>query len=590
MLTLFCMTKGEIAELFEEIADLLELKNENPFRVRAYRNAARALDGLTEDLQTLIKEERLTDIRGIGKDLAQKITDFATTGQCQAYEEIKASLPPGLLQMVRIPGFGPKRAKILHDTLKIDTIEKLEAACKDGQIAELKGFGEKSQQKILEGISLVREFSSRHLYSAAREVADPILEQFRALDGVIRCSVAGSLRRCRETIGDIDFLVSAKSADAAGISEAFVKMPGVRKILATGETKSSVMLRGGIQADLRVVSDAQFAFALNYFTGSKEHNIALRGRALKLKKLSLNEYGFSPAAEKETSAKELGSSIKCRTEEELYAALELDYVEPELREMMGEIEAAEQHTLPKLIEKENLRGTFHCHTTWSDGLESVESMARAAQDLGLDYLGIADHSKSQYQANGMTEDRALQQIAEIKKFNQKLSSEGFRIFAGVECDILPDGSLDFSDETLAQFDYVVASVHSGFTMAAEAMTKRICKALAHPLVTMLAHPTGRILLSREAYPVNMPEVIAAAAQHDKIIEINAHPHRLDMDWRFWKRAKELGVKCAINPDAHTLRELQYLAVGIGIARKGWLTKSDVINCLPLNKVEQALKR
>ena len=584
------MTKGEIAELFEDIAALLELKNENPFRVRAYRNAARVLDGLTEDLQKLIQEERLTEIKGIGEDLAQKITEFATTDQCKAYEDLKASLPPGLLQIIRIPGFGPKRAKILYDTLQIDTIEKLEAACKDGRIAGLKGFGEKSQQKILDGISLVREFSSRHLYSAAREVADPILEQLRALDGVIRCSVAGSLRRCRETIGDIDFLVSAKAKDAAAISDAFVKMTGVRKVLATGETKSSVVLRGGIQADLRVVNDAQFAFALNYFTGSKEHNIALRSRALKLKKLSLNEYGFSPAAEKEKSAKELGSSIKCRTEEELYAALELDYVEPELREMLGEIEAAEQHALPKLVEKENLRGTFHCHTTWSDGLESIESMARAAQELGLDYLGIADHSKSQYQAKGMTEEKALQQIAEIKKLNQKFSKEGFRIFAGVECDILTDGTLDFSDATLAQFDYVVASVHSGFNMLSDAMTKRVCRALAHPQVTMLAHPTGRLLLEREPYAIDLSEVIATAAKHNKIIEINAHPYRLDMDWRFWKHAKESGVKCSINPDAHNIRDLQFLAIGIGIARKGWLEKKDVINCLPLKEVERALKR
>jgi DNA polymerase (family X) len=584
------VTKGEIAELFEEIGDLLELKGDNPFRVRAYRNAARVLDGLAEDLQTLIKEERLTEIKGIGKDLAQKITEFATTDRCQAYEELKASLPPGLLQMVRIPGFGPKRAKILHDMLKIDTIEKLEAACKDGRIAKLKGFGEKSQQKILEGILLVREFSARHLYVAAREAADPILKELRGLEGVIRCSVAGSLRRCRETIGDIDFLVSTKARDAAAIGEAFVKMPGVRKVLATGETKSSVIVRGGIQADLRVVSDAQFAFALNYFTGSKEHNIAMRSRALKLKKLSLNEYGFSPAAEKEKSAKELGSSIKCRTEEDLYAALGLDYVEPELREMMGEMEAAEQHQLPKLIEKENLRGTFHCHTTWSDGLESIEGMARAAQDLGLDYLGIADHSKSQYQANGMTEERAVKQIAEIKRLNATFAKDDFRILAGVECDILTDGSLDFSDKVLAQFDYVVASVHSGFNMTGEAMTRRICKALAHPSVTMLAHPTGRLLLRREPYAVNLPEVIATAARHNNIIEINAHPYRLDMDWRFWKHARELGVKCSINPDAHNIPDLQFLAIGIGIARKGWLTKTDVINCLPLKEVEKILRR
>ena len=346
------------------------------------------------------------------------------------------------------------------------------------------------------------------------------------------------------------------------------------------------MLKGGIQADLRVVSDAQFPFALNYFTGSKEHNIALRARALRLKNLSLNEYGFSPAAEKEKSAKELGSSIKCRDEEDLYKALDLDYIPPELREDMGEIEAAEKGDLPKLVELANLRGTFHCHSTWSDGIETIESMAKAAMDLGLEYIGIADHSKSERQANGLDEKRVRQQAEEIKKLNEKFAKDGFRIFFGIECDILADGSLDFDDKTLALFDHVIAAVHSGFNMPADAMTKRICKALAHPLVTMLAHPTGRLLLEREGYAVNMPDVIEAAAKHRKIIELNAHPYRLDMDWRLWKHAKELGVKCAINPDAHNIDDLQFLAIGIGIARKGGWTKADVINCLPLKEVEK----
>jgi DNA polymerase (family 10) len=584
------MGKKEIAEIFEEIGALLELKGDNPFRVRAYYNAARMVDGLQEDLSTLIKEERLTDIKGIGKDLAGKITELYTTNRLQFYEELKSSMPQGLLEMLKIPGFGPKRVKVVYDKLKVDSVEKLEAACKAGKVAALDGFGEKSQQKILEGIKLVRQFGSRHHYDRAYAAAQPIIDALRSHDGVNRCSIAGSLRRCRETIGDIDFLVSAKPKDAAAIIEDFAEMPGIISLSAKGETKASVVLKGGIQADLRVVTDDQYAFALNYFTGSKEHNIALRARALKLKNLSLNEYGFSPVAEKEKSAKELGSSIKCKTEEDLYEALQLDYVPPELREDMGEIEAAEKGTLPKLIEKENLRGTFHCHSTWSDGIESVEAMAQAALDLGLEYLGIADHSKSERQANGLDEKRVRQQAEEIKKLNAKFAREGFRIFFGTECDILGDGSLDFDDKTLALFDYVVASVHQGFNMDAEKMTRRICKALAHPKVTMLGHPTGRLLLEREAYAVNMPEVIAAAAKRNKIIEINAHPYRLDMDWRLWKHARELGVKCAINPDAHNIPDLQFLAVGIGIARKGWLEKKDVINCLPLKDVEKVLKR
>ena len=356
------MDKKEIAEVFEEIGALLDLKGENPFRVRAYYNAARMVEGLQEDLDTLVRENRLTEIKGIGKDLAGKITEMVTTNRLKFHDELKASLPPGLLDMLKIPGFGPKRAKLVYEKLKIDSIEKLEAACKAGQIAALDGFGEKSQQKILEGITLVRQFSGRHHYHIAFAVAQPILEALREHDGVLRCSVAGSLRRCRETIGDIDFLVSGKPKDIPAIMDAFVQMPGILSVSAKGETKSSVVLKGGIQADLRVVSDDQYAFALNYFTGSKEHNIALRARALKLKSLSLNEYGFSPAKDKEKSAKELGSSIKCKTEEDLYRALELDYVSPELREDMGEIEAAEKGELPKLVEKENLRGTFHCHS------------------------------------------------------------------------------------------------------------------------------------------------------------------------------------------------------------------------------------
>ncbi|MGD0650626.1 MAG: DNA polymerase/3'-5' exonuclease PolX [Verrucomicrobiia bacterium] len=584
------MDKKEIAEIFEEIGALLDLKGENPFRVRAYYNAARMIDGLQEDLSKLVEENRLTEIKGIGKDLAAKITEMVTTNKLQFYEELKASMPAGLMEMLKIPGFGPKRAKLLYEKLGIDTVEKLEAACNAGKVAALDGFGEKSQQKILEGIALVRQFSGRHHYHKALAAAQPIIEALRAHDGVIRCSIAGSLRRHRETIGDVDFLVSTKPKDAPGVIEDFARLPGILSVTAKGETKASVVLKGGIQADLRVVSDAQYPFALNYFTGSKEHNIALRARALRLRNLSLNEYGFSPAAEKERSAKELGSSIKCRDEEDLYKALELDYVPPELREDMGEIEAAEKGDLPKLVELSNLRGTFHCHSTWSDGIESVESIAQAAMDLGLEYLGIADHSKSERQANGLDEKRVRQQAEEIKKLNAKFAKEGFRIFFGTECDILADGSLDFDDKTLALFDHVVAAVHSGFNMPADAMTNRICKALAHPRVTMLAHPTGRLLLEREGYAVNMPAVIEAAAKHGKIIEINAHPYRLDMDWRLWKHAKELGVKCAINPDAHNIDDLQFLAIGVGIARKGWLTKADVVNCLPLKGIEKILRR
>jgi len=580
------MNRQQIADTFEEVATLLELRGDNPFRVRAYANAARIIEGLHEDLATLAAENRLTEIKGIGADLAAKIGEMLTTDRLKFYDELKASLPAGLLDLLRIPGFGPKKTKAVYDKLQVDSLDKLEAACRAGKVAELAGFGEKSQQKILEGIALLRQFSGRHHYHIATAAALPVLEALRSHAGVIRCSLAGSLRRCRETIGDVDFLVSAKPVDAPGIITDFVGMAGVRAISARGETKASVVLAGGIQVDLRVVSDEQFAFALNYFTGSKEHNIALRSRALKLKNLSLNEYGFSPASEKEKSAKELGSSIPCRTEEELYAALDLEYVPPELREDMGELAGK----LPQLVTKENLRGAFHVHSTWSDGIESIEAMANAALDLGLEYIGIADHSKGQHQAHGLDETRLRQQAAEVKQLNAKFAKQDFRIFFGTEVDILPDGTLDFDDATLAQCDFVIAAVHTNFTMPADAQTKRICRALANPKVTMLAHPTGRLLLEREGYAVSMPEVIAAAAKHKKIIEINAHPYRLDMDWRLWKHAKELGVKCAINPDAHSSSDFQYLAIGAAIARKGWLETKDVINCLPVNEIAKVLRR
>jgi DNA polymerase (family 10) len=581
--------KKQIAETFEEIGQLLELKGENPFRIRAYYNAARIVDALQADLHELVDEQRLTEIKGIGNDLAAKITEMVTTDRLRFHEELKASLPAGLIELLRIPGFGPKKTKAVFDKLKVDTIAKLAAACQAGKVAALDGFGEKSQQKILEGIALVQKFAARHHYHKAYAAAQPVLAMLRAHDGVIRCSVAGSLRRRRETIGDVDFLVSARPADAPAIIAAFTSLPGLLNVSAQGDTKASVVLAGGIQADLRVVTDAQYAFALNYFTGSKEHNIAMRARALRLKNLSLNEYGFSPASEQEQSAKELGSSIPCKSEEEIYRALDLEYVEPELREDMGELAAAATGKLPRLVTQENLRGTFHVHSTWSDGIETVATMAQAALDLGLDYLGIADHSKGQRQANGLDEKRLRQQAAEVQTLNERFAKQDFRIFFGTEVDILPDGSLDFDDETLALCDYVIAAVHTHFTLPADQQTARICRALAHPRVTMLAHPTGRLLLEREGYAVNLAEVVEAAGRHGKIIELNAHPYRLDLDWRLWQHARAHGVRCAINPDAHGLDDLQYLALGVGIARKGWLTKADVINCLPVTKVAAVLK-
>lgn len=589
------MEKAHIAEVFNQIATILELKGENPFRCRAYQNAARAIESTQQDLARLVAEKRLTELRGIGEDLAAKITELFATGRLEFYEKLRASVPEGMLALLRIPNLGPKRIKVLHDKLKIDTVEKLEAACQAGKVAALNGFGEKLQEKLLHGIEQMRLYGRRHLYDEAYATAMPVQEALRKHPKVIRVEVAGSLRRRRETIGDLDFLVSSKEKDAPAIMDFFTTLPAVREVTSKGETRAGVVLatpdgRGGIAADLRVVSDAQFPFALNYFTGSKEHNIALRARALKHKNLSLNEYGFSPATEKEKSAKELGSFIPCETEEDFYRALGLDYIEPELREDTGEIEAAEKHKLPKLLTLHDLRGAFHCHSTWSDGHNTIEEMAQAALDLGLEYLGMADHSKSSFQANGLDERRFRQQRREIEQLNIKFAAENFKIFAGVECDILADGRLDFSDDFLAEFDYVVASVHAGFSANEAEMTRRLVRVVQNPRVTMLGHPTGRLLLQREPYAVNLRAILDAAAESGCVIELNANPRRLDMDWRLWKYAAEKGVRCVINPDAHRTSGLQHLAIGVGIARKGWLTKTDVLNTRKRKVIEQWLAK
>ena len=410
-----------------------------------------------------------------------------------------------------------------------------------------------------------------------------LLQELRELPDVSQVSIAGSYRRRKETVRDIDYIVATRTPEP--ISDYFVKHPMVESVIARGPTKSSVRLKSGIQADLRVVTNEHYPFALAYFTGSKEHNIAIRNRAL-ARGWTLNEYRLAPD---EKSKRQPEPIPPIHTEADLHRALGLDYMAPELREDRGEIAAAEKHELPDLIEVHNLRGTFHNHTTASDGRNTLAEMAAAAQELGLQYLGIADHSKSSFQAHGLEADRLLKQVAEIRELNKQWNGE-FRVFSGVECDILRDGTLDFPNEILAQLDYVVASVHNAFSLPEEEMTDRIIRAISNPYVTFLGHLTGRLLLSRDGYQVNVPAVIAAAAETGTVIELNANPRRLDMDWRWWPLAKEKGVKCVINPDAHTTSTLQFLWFGVGTARKGWLTRDDVINCLPLGKIQEELQR
>jgi DNA polymerase (family 10) len=534
----------------------------------------------------VVAEGRLGGIKGIGEALQQKITELVTTGRLKYYEDLKASLPPGLMEMLQIPGVGPKKVKALYDKLGLETVEALEAACRAGQVAGLDGFGEKSQTKILEGIQLRRQFASKHRLNVALAVAEPILENLRQHPDVIRCSTAGSLRRWKEVIGDVDFLVSSRQP--ARVIEFFVQQPGIITVSAQGETKASVVLDGGIQADLRVVADEEFPFALAYFTGSKEHNIVMRQRAI-ARGLRLNEYGLFRSKEE---TRDPALRVACRTEEDIFVELGLAYVPPELREDHGEFAAAEAGPLPRLVEWTDLRGSLHNHSTWSDGHEPLEEIAAKADELGLEYWAVTDHSKSSFQAHGLEPARLREQLAKVAEINRRLEGEGagVRLLTGSEVDILAEGRLDFADDLLAELDVVVASIHAGFTANEAEMTKRIIRAVENPMVHILGHMTGRLLLEREAYKVNQQAVIDACAETGTWIELNCNPYRLDMDWRLWPYAKAKGVKCVINPDAHRMEHAGFLRLGAGVARKGWLERGDVINTLSLGELRAALAR
>ena len=486
--------------------------------------------------------------------------------------------------MLNIPGLGPKKVKAVYSKLGIETVEALEQACKDSQLAELPGFGKKTESKILEGIEFRRNYASHHHVSAALNLAEPILEQLRAHPDVIRCSTAGSLRRHKEIVRDIDFLVSSKNPES--IIGFFTDQAGILSVSAKGDTKASVILEGGIQGDLRVVSDAEYPFAQAYFTGSKEHNIAMRQRAI-ARGLRLNEYGLFKSTEETRDPK---LRLDCKTEEDIFAALDLAYIPPELREDKGEFDAGEAGKIPRLIEWTNLKGSLHNHSNWSDGAESLEEIADHMSELGCDYWAITDHSRASFQANGLDEARLRKQIAEVARVNQELEADGnpFRLLSGTEVDILKT-KLDFDDTLLAELDVVVASLHVAGSNEAD-NTGRLIAAAENPNVHMLGHLTGRLLLRREAYPVNQHAVIDACAATGTWLELNANPYRFDLDWRLWQHAKAKGVKCVINTDAHRNEHAGFLRLGTGIARKGWLTANDVINTLPLPKLRKELAK
>ncbi len=575
------MTREEMADVLEEIALLLELKDENPFKVRAYRHGAETVRSFDGEIVELAARNELHGIKGIGEALRDKLHELATTGSLKFHQDLRAEFPPGLFELFALQGLGPKKIKALHQSLGISSVERLKEACQHEKVATLPGFGAKTQAKVLEAIAQHEKFADRFLLGSVSPLVSGMLDTLRTHPEISRVTVAGSFRRAKETVHDLDFLVATKEPKL--VCEDFTTLPEVESVIACGETKASVRLKNGIQCDLRAVSNAQFPFALLYFTGSKEHNVALRSLALK-QGLSLNEYGFTPGG---TGAPPVDIPVDLHEERDIYQILGLQFIEPELRENRGEIEAAAGKALPRLVEIANLRGTFHSHTTESDGIHTLQEMADEAMELGLQYLGISDHSKSTAVANGLDEARLTKQIAEIHALNTTFSH--FRLFAGSEVDIRKDGSLDFEDDILSQLDFCVASVHAQFNLPEDEMTRRICRAMENEHVTMLGHLTGRMLLKRDGYAVNHSTIIDCAAETRTIIELNCNPRRLDMDWRWWKRARDKGVLCSINPDAHSTEGLHHLGLGVRLARKGWLRKQDILNTRSLADVEAFLK-
>lgn len=556
------MDKKDVAAVLEHIAVLLELTGENPFKVRSYENGARVIAQLDEDLDVVVREGRLRELKGVGEALEKKIVELATTGRLEFYEKLRARFPESIFELFGIQGLGPKRIKAVYEELGVDSLEKLENACREGRVAALKGFSDKLQQKILEGIAFAQRHQGSHLASVAHKAARAMRDHLAADRSVRRIEIAGSLRRCKETIRDIDLLVSSSKPDR--VMRRFVEGPGVAQVVAHGDTKSSVVLEGGIAADLRVVEDTQYPYALAYFTGSKEHNVVMRQRA-KDRGLKLNEYGLF---------REDGALVACRDEADIYKALDLPYIPPELREDWGEFDA---DRIPRLVEEKDLRGVIHVHTPYSDGRDSLPRLVEAVRRLGGAYLVICDHSQSAGYANGMKPETVFRQHQEIDAVNKKL--RGFRILKGIESDIRTNGDLDYEEDVLRRFEFIIASVHSKLEMSEDEATTRIIKAIENPCTDAIGHPTGRLLLTRTGYSLHYEKIFDACVANRVALEINSNEHRLDIDWRHIRRGKEKGVRFVIGPDAHDVTGLDCISLGVGIARKGWLEPSDVLNTL-----------
>ncbi len=571
------MGKYKISMILEEIGKMLELKGDNPFKIRAYYNGARLIENTEEDVEVLVKERRLNEINGIGKALEAKITELVETGSLAFYETLKKETPEGLFELLKIPGLGPKKIKELYEKLEIASVGELEYACLENRLMDLKGFGERTQMNILEGIEDLKKRKGQFLISTALIHGVKILQKLRALPQIAEISLAGSIRRKKEIVKDIDIVASCQQGYEEKIMDHFSRLEEVEKVVAKGPTKTSVVLKVGINIDLRLVEPEAYPHALQHFTGNKDHNTALRHRAKKLG-LKVNEYGIYEGDKR----------ILLKEEAEIYETLGLTYIPPELRENRGEIEAAEKNVLPQLVTIEDLKGVFHVHSHYSDGKNSIEELVQRAIERGFQYIGISDHSQTAIYASGLRESEIERQHEEIDKLSEKYPQ--IKLLKGIESDILPDGSLDYNDRILASFDYVIGSIHSSFRLGKEAMTQRLLRAIENKYMSILGHVTGRLLLSRKPYELDLERVINACADNQVAIEINSNPHRLDLDWRMVQYAKERGVKLTIEPDAHGIEELDNIYYGVGIARKGWLEAADVINTLDRGAVIQLLHR
>jgi len=569
------MDNKKVSAILEEVALLLELKGENPFKVKAYSHAARTIEILEEDLGVLIREGRLTEVKGIGQALAQHINELVATGRLGLHEDLRNSIPPGHLEMMKIPGLGPKKIKILLDQLHLKTVGELEYACLENRLVDLQGFGQKSQEKILQGIQQVKRYQGQYLYGEVIVLAQEILKKLLSDPKVIRGGLAGSLRRRREVARNINLVISTHRPQE--VLEAFSRIPEVEAVQSNYAASGRYRLLSGVEVDLRIASEQTYPYALFCFTGSPAHWASMFERA-KAMEMNLSEEGLDRDAK----------AIFCKEEEDVFNALGLDFIPPELRENQGEIEASEIHRLPRLVEERDIKGIFHVHSVYSDGTNSIRRLALASKGMGFSYLGLSDHSQTARYAGGLGRERLQKQWEEIDHVNREI--EGFTIFKGIESDILPDGSLDYEGSVLSEFDFVIASVHSHFNMSREEMTQRVINAIRNPYTTILAHPTGRLLLAREPYAIDMMRIIDEASRSGVAIELNAHPYRLDIDWRLCKYAKEKGVQIAINPDAHEETGLKDTFYGVGIARKGWLEPKDILNAMDFGEMKAFLER